>query len=37
MIVKCSQCGYEWENFAARLLLTCPNCEKKIHRVEDEG
>ena len=32
--VKCPKCGHRWITKSERLMITCPNCSRKVKREE---
>ena len=33
-LVKCNNCGYEWETKSKLNFVTCPSCQKKIRNIK---
>ena len=36
MKTKCSNCKYGWESGSKLIYVTCPNCQLKTRRLNDE-
>lgn len=36
MKIICTHCGYPWETNSKLMYVTCPNCQRKVNREEQE-
>lgn len=36
MEIKCSKCNYEWITRSNKIYITCPNCQRKFERGDEE-
>ena len=37
MKIKCPNCKYEWETNSKLDFITCPNCQRKFKKQDDNS